>query len=202
MTAPWLLIDIGAANSSRFEFPGLAGEVAPGIVEGGLGVGFGANKVPHRRVITCNPEISSIPKRDDIEALTKEDNFESLLDDGDENNNFFDYYKEEKDLDEIENYYTDKAKVDEIILESYKNIDNPAIYLTNIEEIPTPDDHPHPESTLKNEIEQLIQTDTLNQEQKKEAILILKKYSRLFTTRLDQLEYTADIQHKINTKEA
>ncbi|CAG8440448.1 9257_t:CDS:2 [Cetraspora pellucida] len=99
-------------------------------------------------------------------------------------------------------HFDKKKLILQYLGKSIENVDNSAIYLTNNEEILIQYNHLHSESILKNKIEQLIQIGTLNQEQEKEAIITLKKHSRLFTTRLDQLGYAAVIQHKIDIGKA
>ncbi|CAG8719990.1 2613_t:CDS:2, partial [Dentiscutata erythropus] len=69
---------------------------------------------------------------------------------------------------------------------------NLAIYLTNVEEIPTPEDEPQSEPTTNQLIEKLIQVEALNPEQRQEARHVLETYPNILSTELDKMGYAED----------
>ncbi|CAG8658826.1 13685_t:CDS:2, partial [Acaulospora morrowiae] len=84
-------------------------------------------------------------------------------------------YKEEK-IDERDGYYTDDMLLDKELYENpWEEMKSPAIYLTNVEEVPTLEEEKEPELTMKERIESLIEKNTeLGKEDKGDVRELLK----------------------------
>ncbi|CAG8811680.1 28645_t:CDS:1, partial [Racocetra persica] len=128
----------------------------------------------------------------------KEDQPEMPSEFSNEENNFDNY--EEKETEEVESYCTDRSNDDEeLYINPWKDEYSPAIYLTSIEKISTTRKEENPDTTPENNINALVQVETLDEEQKEKATYLLRRFSDLFTTGLDQLDQTIEVQYKIDT---
>ncbi|CAG8719930.1 10580_t:CDS:2, partial [Racocetra persica] len=134
------------------------------------------------------------------ENQAKENQLEMPPEFGNEENDFFDNYEKEK-TEEVESYCTNGSNDDEeLYINSWKDEYSLAIYLISIEEIPTTRKEENPDTTPKNNINTLVQIETLDKEQKEKATYLLRRFSDLFATGLDQLGQTIEVQHKIDTE--
>src|SRR5260363_424058 len=130
---------------------------------------------------------------------SNEDKLEPLQSKIDDNEDFFNNYEEERDIEEVESYYTDK------LVKLHTTLDedcSPVIYLTAVEELPTPEENVQPELTCEEKINQLVKVEALTQEQKREATCLLNKFKGLFATSLSQLGQYHNVQHEIDTGDA
>ncbi|CAG8721828.1 16163_t:CDS:1, partial [Racocetra persica] len=119
-------------------------------------------------------------------------------------NNFFNTYESEDNLDKVKSYHIDGIQTDDekLFLNPWKDVYSPAIYLTTIKEISTSSNSNKPELSPTEIVNRLVNVEILNNEQQIEAIHILEKFCGLFTSGLDELGQYQEIQHKINTGNA
>src|SRR5260364_225097 len=130
---------------------------------------------------------------------SKEDILEPPQSEIDNNEDFFNNYEEERDIEEIESYYTDKSVKLHITLDGDCS---PAIYLTAVEELPTPEENVQPKLTCEEKTNQLVKVEALTQEQKRKATCLLNKFKGLFATGLSQLGQYHNVLHEIDTGDA
>ncbi|CAG8612773.1 1322_t:CDS:2, partial [Acaulospora morrowiae] len=110
-----------------------------------------------------------------IEMLIFHHGTESLLEsesdqESAETDLFDEFEYEEEKVDKRDGYYTSDVLSDEELYENpWKEMESPAIYLTNVEEIPTLEGEKEPELTSKKQIESLIEKNTELGEEDKET---------------------------------
>ncbi|CAG8737853.1 13716_t:CDS:1, partial [Racocetra persica] len=81
--------------------------------------------------------------------------------------NFFNIYEKEM-IEKVEIYSTNRSNDDEeLYINLWKDKYSLAIYLTSIEEIFTTRKEENSDTISKNDIKELVQVETLNEEQKK-----------------------------------
>ncbi|CAG8710982.1 24509_t:CDS:2, partial [Cetraspora pellucida] len=76
--------------------------------------------------------------------------------------------------------------------------EGPVLYLTNVEEMPTKDDD-ETEVTVEEQIEQFLQNDNLDKEDKEKAVSFFKQKRTLFASDIRELGETNVITHGIET---
>ncbi|CAG8771602.1 14568_t:CDS:2, partial [Cetraspora pellucida] len=118
-------------------------------------------------------------------------------DSGDE---FGEYTYEDEELVEAEGYYTEEAidEIEELFYNPWEGSTSPALYLTNVEEMPTREDE-EPELTVEGRIEQFLQNETLNTEDKSKAAAFFRRERTLFASDIQELGETNVITHRIET---
>ncbi|CAG8535776.1 15832_t:CDS:2, partial [Racocetra persica] len=114
---------------------------------------------------------------------------------------FFNQYKT-KEIEEIKSFHIDETILnkEELYTNLLENKYSLTLYLTRIEEVLTIKKSKETKLTSEEIINELVQVETLNQEQVKEATLILKEFDNLFLTRSDILKYATAVYYKIDTE--
>ncbi|CAG8718315.1 12787_t:CDS:2, partial [Cetraspora pellucida] len=102
---------------------------------------------------------------------------------------FFNTYEDEE-IEKVESYHTDRtsSKEEKLYTNPWAGVYSPAIYLTSIEEVPTQDEEEEAELTPTGKIKKLVEEETLDNQQRNDAILSLKEFEDLFTTNLTEIE--------------
>ncbi|CAG8615566.1 11185_t:CDS:2 [Acaulospora morrowiae] len=84
-----------------------------------------------------------------------------------EEDDYFDNYEKEE-LDEVESYLTDDQK--DLYTNPWTDEYSPAVYLTTIEEIPTPEETERQTPSLEDAVEELATTEVISGDQRDQAI--------------------------------
>ncbi|CAG8773199.1 21153_t:CDS:2, partial [Racocetra persica] len=120
------------------------------------------NYLYERNYPKANPDPGSTPTRrksNKISILqTREDKLEISQETYSSNkDDFFNTYKSEDDLEKVESYYMDRGQTDDkkLYLNPWENVYSPAIYLTAIKEISTPNINKKPKPTFAKIINEL-----------------------------------------------
>ncbi|CAG8615893.1 12204_t:CDS:2, partial [Cetraspora pellucida] len=92
---------------------------------------------------------------------------------------------------EAEGYYTEEAVEEpmDLFYNSWEESTSPALYLTNVEEMPTKDDD-ETKITVERWIEQFLQNDNLDKEDKEKAASFFKQERTLFASDIRELGET------------
>ncbi|CAG8789562.1 1_t:CDS:1, partial [Cetraspora pellucida] len=102
--------------------------------------------------------------------------------DSDSGDMFDELTYEDEELNKAEGYYMEKVldKEDELYNNLWKDETSPAIYLTNIDELIT---EVQDESTVIEQLEKFVQTDSLDEKEKRKALEFFRKEVSLFASR-------------------
>ncbi|CAG8592867.1 28848_t:CDS:2, partial [Racocetra persica] len=95
----------------------------------------------------------------------------------------------------------DRLEIDELFYNPWEESASPALYLTDIEEMPTKEEK-ETELTVEKQIEKFLQNETLTKEEKEKAAAFFQQERNLFTSDMQGLGETTVITHRIETGEA